>query len=281
MPSEPQATQVNLLRYQKTEIPPNKSKRKQFKNNKHRPQNMEYKSETNQQQAQYKQKFNPKQILQSEDRCHKCGDSKQVEGFQCSAHKYHCRNCQKSGHFSSLCYKKQEFYKKGPRSSKAYQLASGRLSIQDNSICSHSSDNSSSDESFCLQIKVQAEQAHAKYPTPQHLFTNLEFKVKPNKNKTKFLQVRIDTCADVNIMPVSIYKYLFKDLDCTKIAPSDLQLGTYTNKKVKILGSCNLYVYVIHQDTRCIAEVTFLWLTMKQYLDLIHNKSCTRLDQVR
>ena len=53
-----------------------------------------------------KKKFNPRQILQSEDRCHKCGDSKHVEGFQCSARKYHYRNCHKLGHFSSLCYKK-------------------------------------------------------------------------------------------------------------------------------------------------------------------------------
>ena len=36
-------------------------------------------------------------------------------------------------------------------------------------------------------------------------------------------------------MLVSMYKYLFKDPDCAKIAPSNLQLGTYTNKKVKII----------------------------------------------
>ena len=105
-------------------------------------------------------------------------------------------------------------------------------------------------------MKVQAKQANDKYPTPQHLFTNLEFKVKPCKNKTKFLQARIDTCTDVNIMPVSIYKYLFKDPDCAKIAPSDLQLGTYTNKKVKILGSCNLYI--IHPKTRLLQKQHFL-----------------------
>ena len=62
-------------------------------------------------------------------------------------------------------------------------------------------------------------------------------------------------------MPVSTYKYLFKDPDCAKIALSDLQLGTYTDKKVKLLGSCNLYA--IHPDTRCIAEVSFLWPAMK------------------
>ena len=105
---------------------------------------MGYSNEANHQQAQYKKKFNPRQILQSADRCHICGDSKHVEAFQCSAHKYLCGNCHKFGNFSSLCYKKQESYKKSPRSPKEYQLTSGRLSTQDNSICNHSSDNSSS-----------------------------------------------------------------------------------------------------------------------------------------
>ena len=83
-------------------------------------------------------------------------------------------------------------------------------------------------------MKVQAIQTNANVSAPKHLFTNLEFRVKPQKNKTKFLQARIDTCADVNIIQVSIYKYSFKDPDCAKIAPSDLQLGTYTNKNIKI-----------------------------------------------
>ena len=143
MSSEPQATHVNLLRHQRTEIPTNKSKRKQFKNNKPRPQSMGYQSETNQQQAQYKKKFNPRQILNSDDRCHKCRDSKHIEGFQHSACKYQCRNYHKFGHFRSLCYKKQESYKKRPRLAKAHPVC-----MQENSICSHSSDNSSNDESF-------------------------------------------------------------------------------------------------------------------------------------
>ena len=169
MSGEPWATHVNLLRHQRKEIPPNKSTQKQFK--KSRSNNMGYSNEANQQQASYKKKefenkkaFNPRQILKSDDRCHKCSDSKHIEGFQCSAHKYQCRNCHKFGHFSSLCYEKQESFKNTwSRSPKAYQLTSGRLSAQENSICGHSSDNSSSYESFCLQTKLQAEQANAKY----------------------------------------------------------------------------------------------------------------------
>ena len=108
-------------------------------------------SNEDQHQAHYKkndyenkQKFNPRQILQSEDRCHKCGDSKHIEGFQCSARKYQCRNCHKFGHFSSLYYRKQESFKKRPRSLKAYQLTSGRLSVEDKSMYRNSSDSSSS-----------------------------------------------------------------------------------------------------------------------------------------
>ena len=56
-------------------------------------------------------------------------------------------------------------------------------------------------------------------------------------------------------MPVSMYNYLFKDPDCSKISSSDLQLGTYTNKKVKIIGSCNLYI--IHPDARYKEEIPF------------------------
>ena len=209
-------------------------------------------------------KFNPRQILNSDDRFHKSRDSKHIEGFHCSACKYQCRNCHKFAHFSSLCYKKQDSYKKRPRSPKAHQLRVGQVYMQENSICSQLSDNTSSDESFCLQMKLQVKQANTntKYSAPQHLFTDLEFKVKPHRNKTKFLQARIDTCADVNIIPVSIYKYLFKDPDCVKIAPSNLQLSPYTNNKVMILGFCNLYV--MHPDTRCIKKnYIFLWPAIK------------------
>ena len=75
------------------------------------------------------------------------------------------------------------------------------------------------------------------------------------KNKTKFLHARLDTCADVNIMHCSVYQLLFKDPDCIKLALSDLELGTYTNKKVKLIGACVLYV--VYPCTKSIEAVTF------------------------
>ena len=179
-----------------------------------------------------------------------------MERFQCSAKRHQCRHCNKFGHFSSLCFRKQELYKKKPRSPKAYQMTCGRLSTYESSISGYSSDSwFSEEEPFCLQMKVQDKKAHTSVQSPKHLVINLEFKVKPHKRKTMFLHARVDTCADVNLMSVSIYKKLFKVEDCTQIAPSNLQLATYTNKKVKIIGSCNLYI--IHPDTRCLEETWF------------------------
>ena len=66
---DPQATQINQLRHQRTELPPNQPQRKQFKKNKYRSKNMGYSNEE-QHQAHYKKneyenkkKFSPRQIL--------------------------------------------------------------------------------------------------------------------------------------------------------------------------------------------------------------------------
>ena len=159
-------------------------------------------------------------------------------------------------HFTSLCYKKQGSYKKKTGPPKAYQLTCGRLSTPDSSISSQSSDISfSEDETFCLQMKVQEKKPHTSVPVLKQLVTNLEFKVQLHKRKTKFLRARVDTCADVNLMPLSIYQKLFKDTDCTQIEPRNLQLETYTNVRVKIIGSC--YLYIMHLDTRCLEKVRF------------------------
>ena len=97
-------------------------------------------------------------------------------------------------------------------------------------------DLSSSDESFCLQIKIKSNQAET--PAPQHLITNLANELKPNLKKTQYLWARIDTCTDVNILPVSVYKLIYDDPYCKKLSPRSKETGTYTTDKITIIGSC-------------------------------------------
>ena len=57
----------------------------------------------------------------------------------------------------------------------------------------------------------------------------------------------MDTCIDVNIMPASVYNLVFNDPELKKLAPSNLEIGTYTTDPVKIVGSC--LFYLVHTDT--------------------------------
>ena len=89
-----------------------------------------------------------------------------------------------------------------------------------------------------------------------------------DKNKTKFLQARIDACADVNIMPVSICKYLFKDPDCAKIAPSDFTVKNIHQQEgqafriLQPLSYTSRYKMYHRSDILCSQQ----W---RQYLDLM------------
>ena len=48
---------------------------------------------------------------------------------------------------------------------------------------------------------------------------------------------------------------MFNDPELKKLAPSDLEIGTYTTNAVKIVGSC--LFYMVHPDTKKLQEVTF------------------------
>ena len=115
----------------------------------------------------------------------------------------------------------------------------------------------SSEESFCLQLKVQSSnQAETMCVAPQYLVTNLEYVLEPHKKRTKFLIARIDTYAYVNILPISVHKVLYKNPDCVMLAPSSKNgITTYTTEKIIVSGSCDLFV--VHRDTNCLKKITF------------------------
>ena len=65
----------------------------------------------------------------------------------------------------------------------------------------------------------------------------------------------MDTCADVNIIPISVYRLLYHDGDLKKLTPSRLQIGTYTTDTVKIIETCK--IYLMHPDCKKLNEAIF------------------------
>ena len=98
-------------------------------------------------------------------------------------------------------------------------------------------------------MKVNHKQAEDNCSDVQHLVTNLEYKLKPHRRRTKFLRARIDTCSNVNVMPVSAYHVMYKDPDCAKLTLSKKNgIYTYATEKIPVIGSCELFV--MHLNTK-------------------------------
>ena len=173
------------MRHQCRDLPVSRHKRrKSFV----KPRPPSHKNNTSCRQSHYKKSFAAKNVYKNKERCQKCGDSNRIDGFQCPAKKFQCKSCHKYGHFTSLCYqKKQASFR--PRKPKAHMLQAGAIYACDKYICDQSEVCSSSDESICLQVKIQQLQIEGKkIPTPSHLITNLAFKLKPHQTRNQYLR---------------------------------------------------------------------------------------------
>ena len=174
--NEPHATQINLLRHKRTELPPTKFQRKQNKRFKQRqPPNKKFSEDQyRERKPQGKEQFykNVQEHTNTENRCTKCGDSPHIEGFKCPASRYQCKYCHKYGHFSKLCFNMNgSEHKKNIRRPKAHQLMVGTASArEDQSDASYSS----SEDSFCLQIQAKSAKDDTKKDKPHHLVTNID-----------------------------------------------------------------------------------------------------------
>ena len=88
-----------------------------------------------------------------------------------------------------------------------------------------------------------------------HLIKNIVYKLKPHHNRNKYLQAWIDTGAEVNLMPVSIYKLIYQDNDLCKLSLCNLKIGTYTADTINIISTT--VIYLIHPDSKWPTQTAF------------------------
>ena len=120
----------------------------------------------------------------------------------------------------------------------------------------YSSDVSSSEDSFCLQVKVRKQtKGTQKPPNTTHLITNIAYRVKQHHTRNQYLRARIDTGAKVNLMPISVYRLIYQDQDLKKLTQCNLKIGTYMTDTIRIIGTT--IIYLIHPDSKKPTEMTF------------------------
>ena len=64
--------------------------------------------------------------------------------------------------------------------------------------------------------------------TQKHLYANIPYQLKSYHKHIKYIHVQLNTCADGNLMPESVYKIVFNDVQTTKLAKNDIDLTVYT-----------------------------------------------------
>ena len=190
-------------------------------------------------------------------KCTRCGDTLHAKGFQCPVRKFQCKICHKFGHFTTVCYQKSQQSSNSlkTRKPKAQQLCTGALYTH------HSTDGSGSEisdteDSFCLQMKIQKTQVtNQQVPKLIYLMTNLAYCLQLHHKRNQYLRAQLDTCADVNLMPMAVFCLMFKDPGLKKLTSSNLEIETYTNDVVKIIGMCNFYL--VHPESKQLIKVLF------------------------
>ena len=92
-------------------------------------------------------------------------------------------------------------------------------------------------------------------PRPTHLITNIAYQLKQHHTRNQYLRARIDTGAEVNLMPVSVYKLIYHEQGLRKLTPCRLKIGTYTTDTVKIIETS--IIYQIHLASKKLTELIF------------------------
>ena len=192
------------------------------------------------------------------DKCNRCGDTLHVKGFQCPARKFQCKICQKFGHFTTVCNQKSQgqhssnlFQSRKPKAQQLWAGALYTLHDVDSRNCESETENT-----FCLQMKIHRTRiSHPEVPKPVYLMANLSYRLQEHHQRNQYLHATLDTCADVNLMPMVVYCLMFRDPGLKKLIPSNMEIETYTTDIVKIIGMC--YVYLVHPDSKKLMKVMF------------------------
>ena len=248
------AAQVQLMCHQHTQLPAgNYPRQKSTSTSGRKPQN--HKSQEVPMMRKLHDMLRPDT---NSNKCNRCGDTPHAKGFECPARKFQCKICHKFGHFTSVCFQKSQG--QHPSNSfpawkpKAQQLRVGALyTLHD---AENSEDESGPEDNFCLQMKIhQTCISHPEVPKPVYLMANLAYCLQEYHTRNQYLWVRLDMCADVNLMPMAVYCLMFKDPQLKKLTPSNMEIKTYTTEVVKIIGMCHFYL--VHPESKQLLKVMF------------------------
>ena len=86
--------------------------------------------------------------------------------------------------------------------------------------------------------------------TKKCLYASIPYRLQPYHKHKKYLSVQLNTCADDNLMPESVYKLVFNNPDTTQLAKNDTDLTVYTKHSVDLICKCTSFMLSKHTKQR-------------------------------
>ena len=93
------------------------------------------------------------------------------------------------------------------------------------------------------------------HPEKSLLMAELAYTAKAHTYHSKKLRMHVGTAADVNVMPISVYRMVFQDPNLKSLKSTNMTLGVYTNSEIPVLCKCTLYLR--HPETKKYIPTTF------------------------
>ena len=159
--------------------------------------------------------------------------------------------------FTKNAHQQPQHYQKG-KPKQAHQIVVPEHSTKQYKNM-HDCDN---DDDFMAAFQLQAQpqnNVHNQKVTTGYTqkcwYANIPYRLQPHHKHNKYLCVQLDTCADVNLMPKSVYKIVFNDPHTAKLVKNDIDLTVYTRHSVDLIGKCTFYM--LNKGTKQPVKVDF------------------------
>ena len=180
-----------------------------------------------------------KQAEQSNNRrewkCKRCGGQHQ-KPRECPAANKNCHKCGKNGHFARACLGKN--FKHRIQSLQAEQEID-MAEYEENPAVRYQA----SQIKVCARVNQVKEPQEPEPPVDKKIvMVTIPYAETPNAEPKDCLRMRVDTCADINIMPLSVYQTIFDDVTKQKLLPTGIQVTTYNDSTLDLIGRCTLYL---------------------------------------
>ena len=150
----------------------------------------------------------------------KCGDTIHRQGFPCSSSYFQCKNCNRIGHFTLRCLTKSKTINQIDFLEDIHSLNAWQA-------------QGDADTFYLCQVQEQQQvQQKNTQRVSKHLYVNLPLTARHHHKKQTYLHTCINPGADVNLMPVSVYKCLTGDKKLQHLGPVQCTMTVYTNNAI-------------------------------------------------